>query len=91
MSTRARLVLALLPLLAMTAGHPATASAEIAPDPRGPAPVVHRTLPSLTPAERVLARMSLAQQVGQLFMVGTSATRADGRTLGQIGGCTWAT
>jgi beta-N-acetylhexosaminidase len=37
-----------------------------------------------TPAERVLARMSLRQRVGQLFMVGTAATRADSRVVQAI-------
>ena len=38
-----------------------------------------------TPAEVVLDRMTLAQQVGQLFMVGTPADRVDARTKAQIG------
>jgi beta-N-acetylhexosaminidase len=37
-----------------------------------------------TPAERVLSRMNLRQRVGQLFMVGTPATRADDRVLRAI-------
>ena len=48
-----------------------------------PVPVHHeRTAPSA--AEVRLDRMSLAQQVGQLFMVGTTAERADRRTSAQI-------
>lgn len=35
-------------------------------------------------AQTVLSRMSLAQRVGQLFMVGTAATSADAATLSQI-------
>lgn len=41
--------------------------------------------PPPTPAERVLGEMSLAQQVGQLFVVGTPAGELDRRTLRQIG------
>lgn len=37
------------------------------------------------PAERVLDEMTLAQQVGQLFVVGTPADEVDRRTLRQIG------
>ncbi len=37
-----------------------------------------------TPAERALDRMTLAQQVGQLFMVGTPADQADRRTAAQV-------
>ena len=37
-----------------------------------------------TPAEAALERMTLAQQVGQLFMVGTPATEVDARTKSQI-------
>lgn len=48
-----------------------------------PAPVHYeRAAPS--PAAAAQARMSLPQQVGQLFMVGTPAERADRRTRGQI-------
>lgn len=48
-----------------------------------PVPVHHeRTAPSA--AEVRLDRMSLAQQVGQLFMVGTTAEHADRRTSAQI-------
>lgn len=41
--------------------------------------------PQPTRAERVLDGMSLAQQVGQLFVVGTPADEVDRRTLRQIG------
>src|SRR3954452_20896100 len=41
--------------------------------------------PPVPPAQRALDRMSLRQQVGQLFMVGTPATEVDGRTRSQIG------
>jgi beta-N-acetylhexosaminidase len=37
-----------------------------------------------TPAEAALQRMTLAQQVGQLFMVGTPADRVDRRTATQV-------
>jgi beta-N-acetylhexosaminidase len=47
------------------------------------APTLHRKTPS--PARRALASMSLAQQVGQLFMVGTPADRVDRTTRAQIG------
>ncbi|MBB3045098.1 glycoside hydrolase family 3 N-terminal domain-containing protein [Nocardioides soli] len=40
--------------------------------------------PEPTAAERVLDRMTLRQQVGQLFMVGTAADRADPRTRAQV-------
>ena len=39
----------------------------------------------LDPAQQVMARMSLPQRVGQLFMVGTPATSASPATLRQIG------
>ncbi|MDF1604277.1 glycoside hydrolase family 3 N-terminal domain-containing protein [Nocardioides sp. YIM 152315] len=45
---------------------------------------VPRAEPRATPAERALARMTLRQQVGQLFMVGTRADRIDARTRAQI-------
>jgi beta-N-acetylhexosaminidase len=48
-----------------------------------PAPV-HHERPAPSAAEVRLDRMSLAQQVGQLFMVGTPADRADRRTSAQI-------
>jgi beta-N-acetylhexosaminidase len=49
------------------------------------APVpVHHERPAPSAAEVRLDRMSLAQQVGQLFMVGTPADRADRRTSAQI-------
>ena len=50
-----------------------------------PAPVAgHHDRPAPTPAEVVLDRMTLAQQVGQLFMVGTPADRVDARAKQQI-------
>ena len=49
------------------------------------APVpVHHERPAPSAAEVVLDRMSLAQQVGQLFMVGTPAVEVDPRTKAQI-------
>ncbi|MFC6042688.1 glycoside hydrolase family 3 N-terminal domain-containing protein [Nocardioides hankookensis] len=41
--------------------------------------------PPPSPAEATLDRMTLPQQVGQLFMVGTPATEVDARTRSQIG------
>lgn len=48
-----------------------------------PFPVPHER-PAPTAAEVRLDRMSLAQQVGQLFMVGTPAAQVDRRTKAQI-------
>jgi beta-N-acetylhexosaminidase len=42
------------------------------------------TAPPPAPAQVALDRMTLAQQVGQLFMVGTPADEVDGRTRSQI-------
>lgn len=44
----------------------------------------HHERPAPTPAQLVLERMSLPQEVGQLFMVGTPADAVDGRTRAQI-------
>ena len=61
------------------------------PSSRPPAPSTATILDSragvqrVTPAERVLARMSLAQRVGQLFMVGTPATSVSPLTRAQVG------
>jgi beta-N-acetylhexosaminidase len=50
------------------------------------APVpVHHERPAPSAAEVKLDRMSLPQQVGQLFMVGTPAVEVDPRTKAQIG------
>jgi beta-N-acetylhexosaminidase len=48
-----------------------------------PTPARHEP-PAPTAAQVVLARMTLPQQVGQLFMVGTPAERVDRRTRSQI-------
>jgi beta-N-acetylhexosaminidase len=50
----------------------------------GAAPAVSHQRAEPTAAEVRLDRMSLAQQVGQLFMVGTPAVRVDRRTKKQI-------
>ncbi len=48
-------------------------------------PSLTSAAPPPTPAERVFARMSEAQRVGQLFMVGTPATTVSAATQRQIG------
>jgi beta-N-acetylhexosaminidase len=81
MHPRRRSLLAVLPLLAGVAVHPVAASAEVAPGVPRPRVVP----PPPSPAEQALGALTLAQQVGQLFVVGTPADRADRRTAAQIG------
>jgi beta-N-acetylhexosaminidase len=73
-------------LLAVTAPSPATARlAPPSPD-TDPVRVPLNPRPPVAPsaAQVVHSRMSLAQRVGQLFMVGTEASSADAATLSQI-------
>ena len=49
-----------------------------------PSPSVPSTAPHLDAAQATLARMSEAQRVGQLFMVGTPASEASSQTLRQV-------
>ena len=79
----------LAPVADLTGRAPAspTPAATSSPEPTAEAPRPSRRDPHARPsaaAERVLARMSLPQRVGQLFMVGTPATSASPRTLSQI-------
>src|SRR4051794_16379584 len=80
MSSRSRSLLAVLALVAGVAVHPLAASAEVAPGVPRPGVVP----PPPSPAEQALGALTLAQQVGQLFVVGTPVDRADRRTAAQI-------
>jgi beta-N-acetylhexosaminidase len=75
-------------LVVVTAPSVATARpAPPSPDTAPPVSAVAETGPTVTPADdarAALARMSLAQRVGQLFMVGTPATSAEAATLSHI-------
>ncbi|MBZ5737999.1 glycoside hydrolase family 3 N-terminal domain-containing protein [Nocardioides mangrovi] len=90
MSRSAPLALAALTAVAaVLTASPAQAHAPVAEG--GPPPqrvhhavTLHREPPKGSP-RAVLARMSLPQKVGQLFMVGTPADEVDARTRGQIG------
>jgi beta-N-acetylhexosaminidase len=87
MHHRHRASVAALPLLlCAVVGGPATAEVVVPEGTTAPrtAPVP-RAEPTPTAAEQVLERMTLRQQVGQLFMVGTPADRVDARTRAQIG------
>ena len=76
---------ALLPtLLAAAVLTPAShASAETTPEATRGLLAAPRVV-QLTPAEQALASMTLREQVGQLFMVGTPAASADARTRAQV-------
>ena len=76
-------VLAAVTVPTVAAARPALPTAESRPLTLAAA--TNPTVPPVRDARTVFSAMSLAQRVGQLFMVGTPASSADAATLSQIG------
>lgn len=75
---------ALLVSAALTLGTAVVAPEVAVPPAHAHRPVHHAVAPRTSTPAAVLARLTLPQRVGQLFLVGTPADRADRRTRAQI-------